>query len=240
VVIARVLLLGLGVLSGSAQAEEPLATTERSATVASLFPPEEAAALSKILPSPEPVKFRVWLAEPARSGVLIFVSPTDSGVPPAGWLPMLQQKHLSWIAAEGFGNEKLSAQRVLVALMALKVIQQSAVDPARTWIGGMSGGGRIASETAIRFPQKFSGALYIVGANFQMPDDKRLKQRAAANRYVFITGDKDFNRSDIRRVFSRYQSIGLTASLLMDLPGFAHEYPNADQLRQAIEFLDAR
>jgi predicted esterase len=239
-VIARALLLSLSVLAGSAHAQQTLATTERSATVASLFSPEEATALSKILPPGEPVKFRVWLAHSTRPGVLIFVSPTGSGAPPSGWLPVLQQKQLSWIAAEGFGNEKLKSQRVLVALMALKIIQQSVVDPARTWIGGMSGGGRIASETAIRFPQKFTGALYIVGANFLMPDDKRLRQRAAANRYVFITGEKDFNRSDMRRVFSRYQSIGLRASLLMDLPAFAHEYPNAEQLGLAIDFLDAR
>jgi hypothetical protein len=44
----------------------------------------------------------------------------------------------------------------------------------------------------------------------------------------------------MKRVFSKYQAAGVTQSLLMDLPGLAHEYPNADQLAQAIEFLDAR
>jgi hypothetical protein len=93
---------------------------------------------------------------------------------------------------------------------------------------------------ATRFPQKFSGALYIVGANFWMPTEARLRQRAAANRYVFITGAKDFNRREMRRIFSRYQSEGLAASLLMDLPVLGHEYPNIEQLGQAIDFLDAR
>jgi predicted esterase len=240
-VVARALLLATCAFATSAYAQQPLTTTARSASVASLFSTQEAAELSKILPPDEPLKFRVWIADSATPGVLVFVSPTDSGAPPTGWLQVLQRKQLSWIAAEGFGNEKPSAQRVLVALMALKLIRQSTpADPARTWIGGMSGGGRIASEMATRFPQKFSGALYIVGANFSMPEDARVKQRAAANRYVFITGEKDFNRSDMRRVFSRYQSTGLTASLLMDLPDFGHEYPNAERLGQAIDFLDAR
>jgi len=240
-VIARALWLALFACAGSAHAESSLATTERSTTLASIFPPEQAAELSKTLPAGQPVKFRVWLSEAKNSGVLIFVSPTDSGEPPSGWLPLLQQKQLSWIAADGFGNQKLSAQRVLAVMMARELIRQTAaVDAKRTYLGGMSGGGRIASETATRFPQWFSGALYIVGANFWMPKDKRLRQRAADNRYVFITGEKDFNRGDMKRVFSRYQSSGLSAALLMDLPGFAHQYPDAGQLGQAIDFLDAR
>lgn len=239
--IARVLALAFMACAACARAETSLATTERVTTLASLFPAAEIAELSKTLPPDKPVKFRVWLSEAKNSGVLLFVSPTDSGEPPAGWLPLLQQKQLSWIAADGFGNQKLSAQRILVALMARELMRQTAaVDSKRTYLGGMSGGGRVASEMATRFPQWFSGALYIVGANFWMPKDARLRQRAAGNRYVFITGQKDFNRSDMKHVFSRYRSSGLTASLLMDLPGFAHQYPDAGQLGQAIDFLDAR
>jgi dienelactone hydrolase len=173
--------------------------------------------------------------------VVVFVSPTDSGEPPKRWLELLQQKRLSWIAADGFGNEHLSAQRVLVAMMALSLAQRSAdLDRKRIYIGGMSGGGRIASLTAPRFPQLFSGGLYIVGANFWMPDDAQLRQKAAANRYVFITGSKDFNRGDTKSVYSRYRRNGLDSSLLMDIPGYAHEYPNVAQLGQAIDFLDGR
>lgn len=237
----RCLLLALIASAAAAQSQQPLATLERSATVRSLFSAEEAARLSATLPLDQPVRFRLWLAEPAGGGVVVFVSPTDSGIPPDDWLPVLERKRLSYIAAEEFGNRKLKAQRVLTAMMALKLVQQStSVDPQRTYIGGMSGGGRIASQTVTRFPQQFAGAVYIVGADFWMPRDARLRQRAAANRYVFITGERDFNRSEMRRVFSRYQSNGLIASLLMDLPAFAHEYPNAGQFGQAIDFLDGR
>lgn len=244
-VIPRVSLLAFCavaiVIAMAARSQEALITSERSATLASLFTPEESAGLASTLPLDKPVKFRVWLAQSEKPGVLVFVSPTDSGEPQAGWLPVLQQKGLSWIAAEEFGNQEPSAQRVLAAMMALRLIQQSAsADPKRTYIGGMSGGGRIASQTAPRFPQKFAGALYIVGADFWSPNDTRVAKRAAANRYVFITGERDFNRTEMRRVFSRYQSSGLTGSLLMDLPAFGHEYPINAQLAQAIEFLDAR
>jgi len=220
---------------------EGLATSESGATLASLFKPDEIAGLAKTLPADQTVNFRVWWSETKHPGLLVFVSPTDSGEPPRGWLELLRRKQLSWVAADGFGNEKPSAQRVLVAMMALSLAQRSAgLDRKRIYIGGMSGGGRIASMTAPRFPQMFSGGLYIVGANFGMPDDAQLLRQAAENRYVFITGDKDFNRSDMKRVFSRYRRKGLESSLLMDLPGYAHEYPNAEQLGHAIDFLDAR
>jgi len=237
----KVLWLWIALFAVTAAHADGLATSESSATLASLFSPDEVSRLSKTLPADQAVKFRVWWSEDPNSGVVVFVSPTDSGEPPKGWLELLQQKRLSWVAADGFGNRLPSAQRVLVAMMGLSLAQKSgALDRKRIYIGGMSGGGRIASMTAPRFPQMFSGGLYIVGANFWMPDDDQLKQQAAANRYVFITGHKDFNRSDMKSVYSRYRKKGLNSSLLMDIPGYEHEYPNVEQLGQAITFLDER
>ena len=233
--------LGLVLFAATSAHAEGLTTSESVATLTSSFSPEEVTRLSKTLPADQAVKFRVWWSGDPTPGVVVFVSPTDSGEPPKGWLELLQQKRLSWVAADGFGNQLPSAQRVLVAMMGLSLAQRSgALDRKRVYIGGMSGGGRIASMTAPRFPQMFSGGLYIVGANFWMPDDANLKQMAAANRYVFITGDKDFNRRDMKSVYSRYRKKGLNASLLMDIPGYAHEYPNLEQLGQAIAFLDDR
>lgn len=235
--IARWLALAF-LAAGSAHAQD-LTTSESSVTLASSFSAEEVSRLSKTLPADQAVKFRVWWSDDPKRGVLIFVSPTDSGKPPEGWLELLQQKRLSWVAADGFGNRQPSAQRVLVAMMGLSLAQRTATpDRRRIYIGGMSGGGRIASMTAPRFPQMFSGGLYIVGANFWMPDDPKLKELAARNRYVFITGNEDFNHLDMKSVYSRYRKKGLDASLLMDIPGYGHEYPDVGQLGQAIAFLD--
>jgi hypothetical protein len=229
----------LALLAASSVHAEELTTSESSATLTSLFSPEEVSKLSKTLPADRAVKFRVWWSDDPTPGVIVFVSPTDSGKPPKGWLELLQQKRLSWVAADDFGNRQPSAQRVLVALMGLSLAQRAgALDRKRIYIGGMSGGGRIASMTAPRFPQMFSGALYIVGANFSMPEDEKLLPLAAANRYVFITGNGDFNHLDMKSVYSRYRKKGLNASLLMDINGYGHEYPNAEQLGAAIAFLD--
>jgi predicted esterase len=226
-------------LSASAGAQD---TVERTTTIAALFPAAELPGLTTTLAVDRALSFRVRIPQNAAlSGVLVFVKPTNSGDLPPDWAAVLDRRNLIWIAANDFGNEQPRAQRVLVAMAAVKLIESTTtVDTRRVYIAGMSGGGRIASTIITRFPRRFTGALYIVGADPWTSAEQPLLPRIAANRYVFVTGSRDFNRSEMKRLFSKYQAAGVTRSLLMDLPGFAHEYPNADQLAQAIEFLDAR
>ena len=217
-------------------------TSARTTTLAALFPADEARALAATLPPDKPLRYRVRIPQNAAlSGVLVFVKPIDSGELPDNWASQLDRQNLIWIAAEDFGNDRPRAQRILAAIAGLKLIESSqAVDTRRVYIGGMSGGGRIASQAITRFPQRFNGALYIVGADFWTSAEEPLKPRIAANRYVFFTGSRDFNQRDMRRVFSKYKRAGVQQALLLDLPGLGHEYPNAEQLGQAIDFLDAR
>lgn len=217
-------------------------TVERTTTIAALFPAEELAGLAKTLAVDRALSFRVRIPQNAAlSGVLVFVKPSNSGELPPDWAPVLDRRNLIWIAANDSGNERPRAQRVLMAIAALKLMESTtAIDTHRVYIAGMSGGGRIASTIITRFPGRFTGGLYIAGADFWTRNEEPLRPRIAANRYVFITGSRDFNQGDMRRVYSKYLQAGIRQSLLMDLPGFAHEYPKADQLAQAIEFLDAR
>jgi hypothetical protein len=224
---------------GVAAAQE---TTERTATLIELFPPDEAMALAKTIPAGEPIHFRMRFPKNAANcGALVFVKPVDSGELPEGWGPVLDEKNLIWIAAERYGNERPRAQRILAAMAAANLIETlHAVDKTRVYVAGMSGGGRIASQIAARFPRRFDGALYIVGADFWTSAEEKYLPGIVANRYVFMTGARDFNRRDMKRVFAKYEAAGAKNARLMDLPALGHEYPNAAQLAQAIEFLDAR
>jgi predicted esterase len=233
-----VALLALGT---AGHARDP-ATVLRTTTLGALFPAEEARSLAATLDPGKPLRYRVRIPQNSSSpGVLVFVKPIDSGDLPENWAAELDRQSLIWIAAEDFGNEHPRAQRILAAMAGLKLIESTeTIDLKRVYVGGMSGGGRIASQTITRFPRHFRGALYIVGADFWTQAEERLQPRIAANRYVFVTGSRDFNHRDMRRVVEKYQAAGVHQVLLMDLPGFGHEYPNAEQLGQAIDFLDAR
>lgn len=225
--------------SAHAGAAEPTAI-ERSATLAEIFPSDQVEALRSVLPADQRVTWTLRLPSTSPRSVLVFVSPSAMADPPPGWDAVLDRHAMVWIAARDFGNPLPSNQRVLVALMGLTLARRDYVPAdAHRYIGGMSGGGRIASIAITKFPQLFDGALYIVGADdFGKAEPARLAA-IAANRYVFLTGDRDFNRREVRHVHERYRKAGVRQTLLLDLPHFAHEYPGADALERAMTFLDS-
>jgi predicted esterase len=239
--VSRSLLIAMLVLGGVCQAKDS-PTVERTTTLTALFPADKAKSLAGTLPPDKLLHYRVRIP-PGESpwGVLVFVNSGESGEMPSTWAAQLDAQNLIWIAADDFGNAHPSSQRILAAITALNLIQSTeTVDAKRLYIGGISGGGRIASQVMTRFPQYFGGALFIVGADFWTAAEDPLLPRIVANRYVFITGSADFNQLSMQRMFKKYREAGVTQALLMDLRHFGHQYPNAGQLETAIDFLDAR
>ncbi|HEY5775117.1 MAG TPA: hypothetical protein VIS57_03445, partial [Xanthomonadales bacterium] len=63
-------------------------------------------------------------------------------------------------------------------------------------------------------------------------------EQVLRNRFVFLTGSKDFNRMETRRAHKRYLEAGAQHSKLIIVPGMAHKHPDAAILTEAIRFLD--
>ena len=233
----KVALLALAVCTPSFAA--PPRTTGRDATLAQLFSAADAHALDRTLPADRVIHYRVREPAGAARGVFVYVSPTDSGELPADWVDVIDREQLLYVAADGYGNSRLTAERMLAALGADRLARQMGVKDPRRYIAGMSGGGRIASQVITHFPQVFSGAICIAGADYFLPQDEAQRAAVGARRLVMITGSRDFNQREIQLVSRRYQQSGVSKLLLMDLPGFAHQLPDAAQLSQALAFLDA-
>jgi len=240
-ILARLTLLAAALLAADASHAGDSATVAQTVTIADLFSPEEAKSFATTMRTDRKVTFRVRVPPGAGPhGVLVFVHPANNAQPMAGWPEILDRRDLVYIAADGFGNDKPGNQRALVALLALTHLSRTQkIDGARRYIGGMSGGGRVASQALARFPGFFSGALCIVGADWVTPDSA-LVPELATKRVVFMTGDGDFNRREIRRVYSRFLDVGVSQSHLLDLEDFEHQYPDADKLDEALGLLDRR
>jgi hypothetical protein len=236
--LAAALLLACGSHASAGES----ATVEYRATLASLFPAAEVTALAKTLPADREVVFRVRLPPSAGpKGVFVYVSPSRSGELPAGWAAVLDARRLAWIAADGYGNPQPAAERVLVALMAVRLAQQlEAPDAQRIYVAGFSGGGRVASRCITLFARYFTGAVFMGGADFVKAGDEAARALAPSRRLVFITGSGDFNRREMKSVYARYGKAGFGNTLLLDMPDLAHEPARPDYLAQAIDFLDAR
>ena len=214
-------------------------TQTRSATLSQLLPPGQAALVEKTLATDRPLQFQVRLPGEGKHGVLVYVSPTDSGELAPAWVPVLDSKNLLYVAADGFGNSRPTAERVLAALGALRLAHTlGPLDEKRLYIAGMSGGGRVASQVITHFPELFAGAFCIVGADYFLPNDEAQRARVTSRRLVLLTGSRDFNYEELRLVYRRYQQGGVTNIRLIDVPDLGHEQASRVQLTSAIEFLD--
>ena len=129
-------------------------------------------------------------------------------------------------------------RRMVFATMAVMALaQQHSFEQDRIIVSGFSGGGRVASKLSTQYPEIFTGAIYICGVDFWKKDQTPKIERLLQNKYVFITGSRDFNLDDTRRVYRRYLKAGAEQSKLLIIPGMGHSHPDATALTEALEYL---
>lgn len=198
--------------------------------------------------------------DPSRPcGLIVWVSPTNSGSPPPYWLPILDKHNLLWIGANNAGNERIGWYRFGLALDAAHNMKQRYnIDLDRTYISGMSGGGRVASRVGVVYADEFGGAYPIVGCDFykrtpvpdqpnkiyleryQAPVGRIMTRAMRENRYVLLTGSEDFNRDETQTIYEKgFLAEKFLHVTYLEVPGMAHALPNAEWFEKGIVALDA-
>ena len=211
-------------------------------TTHSLLGEESAQNYQTIVPDDQEITWRVVVPpsynkiQPA--GVLVYVSPTNSGKIPKGWADILAKRNLIWVSANQSGNKIDSHVRITYAALAVAAVaKRYRVDTKRVYVSGFSGGGKIASVTASEYPQLFKGGIYICGVLSYATKSKNV-ELVKQNRHVFITGRKDFNYEPTKRAYRVYKRAGIDASELLVIPKLKHENPDAEGLDQALGYFD--
>lgn len=205
---------------------------------------ETANAYAAVLDATEEIEWEVFVPEsydPAKpAGVMVYVSPQNSINVPSGWMNVMEEQNLIWIAARLSGNKINPARRITFAVMGPPLIQTLyQIDVNRIYVSGLSGGGRIASMVASDYPSIFNGAVYNCGVNFWEQTTPEKLELIKQNRFVFITGSDDFNLDDTKRVYSKYKKAGVENIKLTVIRNMGHENPKASRFRKAIAFLDS-
>lgn len=227
----------------AAQAEEPPHGIDLRLehTPGELLGTEEAARYRRILDPDRPLSWEVYY--PAGDGdqlpgVLVYISPGPSGRIDPRWRRVMDEMNLIYIAANDSGNRVRTNRRMVLAVFAVRALNRRfEFDASRIRVAGFSGGGRVASLVASQYPEAFTGALYICGADFWKKSRTPNVERLIRNRFVFVTGPGDFNQSEMRRVHQRYLKAGAGNSKLMVIPGMGHELPDAAVLTRALAYL---
>lgn len=234
----------LGLCVASAQAADvPVGEFSVSATLPELVGEESASRFESVVDPGETIEWELYVPESydpdVPTGVMVYVSPSDSGQIPEGWKGVMGASNLIWIGANRSGNRIRVARRVSYAMFAAAVVaREYQVDSSRVYVSGFSGGGRVASMVAPEYPQVFKGAIFICGVNFWGNRKPSQLEAVQANRFVFLTGRKDFNRDETRSAYRSYKKAGAENVLLMDISGMDHRNPSAKRLAEAIAFLD--
>ena len=180
--------------------------------------------------------------------LMVFIPPWQDAHLPSGWAPVLEQHGMIFVSAAKSGNEeRVLDRRIPLALLgAYNVMQRYPIDPERVYIGGFSGGSRVALRTAFAYPDLFRGALLNSGSDpigdgeeLLPPDD--LFAKFQNSRLVYVTGSEDdwnIQHDIVSRDSMKAWCVFGTAIETMHRVGHASAVPYS--LDRAIAALDQR
>lgn len=228
-----------------ATSAEQYGTSVLNYTTIDLIGEEMAIRVAEIIPLNEELSWQIYIPKNFSAdkppGLMVYISPTQSGELPRGWDSVMDEKNLIWIAAEKSGNREIVGRRTILAILAPTLIEKNfEIDKERIYVSGLSGGGKMASLVATDYPHLFKGAIYNCGVDFWSTDKPVRTDLIQQNRYVFITGTLDQALEPTKRVHRQYHDAGIENARLMIIPEMTHRNPNRFKFAEAVQFLDER
>ena len=181
-------------------------------------------------------------------GVLVWISPSDSGGLPSGWEYALREHKLIYVAADKSGNaQDVVTRRVPLALTGLAGIEAAyTVDQAHLYVGGFSGGGVTASHVAAAYADVFTGGLFVstshgIGtADMPVPALGSYHAMLSRGRYVFTAGSEETeNQIMTTRAVDAFRAHCILRVKYVRIPNAGHGNLGSRTFQQALKYLDA-
>lgn len=183
-----------------------------------------------------------------KYGLLVWIAPMDEAVIPPRWLAVLDKHGVICVMAAASGNAaNVFSRRIPLALLGyVNVAKAYPIDPARTYIGGLSGGSRVALRIALGFPDVFHGALLNAGSDMfgsaalSPPKPELFRQFEEGTRLVYATGSRDEEHLSMD-AHSRESArkLCITDLQTVEMRGRGHELLDAAALDRSLAALSA-
>ena len=194
-------------------------------------------------------KFALYVpahAPPGGYALLVFVPPWREAMVPPRWTSSLDRHDMIFVSAANSGNtaDVLDRREPLALLAAYNIMRRYRVDPDRIYIGGFSGGSRVAMRIALGYPDLFHAALLDAGsdpigdAQIPLPPADLFRQFQDSTRLVYATGQHDDDHLD-QDVHSR-DSMQAWCVFHLDtvpMPWAGHDLANPASLNRALDAL---
>ena len=185
-------------------------------------------------------------AAPQGYALLVFVPPWETATVPRHWTSALDRHHMIFVTAAKSGNDAdvLNRREPLALLAAQNIRLRYPVDPQQVYVGGFSGGSRMALRIALAYPDVFHGALLnassdpIGNAQIPLPPQELLRQFQESTRVVYVTGAHD-TVNIAGDVLSRQslQEWCVFDLVTEDVPWAAHEVLDSQAFDRALDSL---
>jgi pimeloyl-ACP methyl ester carboxylesterase len=185
-------------------------------------------------------------APPGGYALLVFVPPWQEATVPPRWTLALDRHGMIFVSAANSGNtaDVLDRREPLALLAAYNIMRRYRVDPNRIYIGGFSGGSRVAMRIALGYPDLFHAALLDAGsdpigdAQIPLPPVELLRQFQDSTRLVYATGQHDDDNLD-KDVHSRdsMQAWCVFHLNTVPMPWAGHDLANPASLNRALDAL---
>ena len=244
--MASLLMLAFSIPAWADDAAEPRTGYFRvSRTPIEILGPAGADAVAGILQADEEIEWEVIVPPnynvSSPPGLIVYINSRDSGAPPRDWNDMLAERNLIWIGARDSGNDWPVPQRMLKAMLAPLLMDQThRINPARVYIAGMSGGSKTATRVAVARPEMFKGGIYMAGTVFWGDNLPTKIDLVRENYHAFVIGTNDPALTEAKLVYNDYKNAGVINSKLITINNFKHRMPPVEYFEKAITFLDSR
>jgi Esterase PHB depolymerase len=181
--------------------------------------------------------------------LLVFILPWNAAMLPQHWMAELDKHGMIFVTAAKSGNDEniLDRREPLALLAAYNVLYRYNVDPDRVYIGGLSGGSRVAMRLALAYPDLFRGALLNAGsdpigtAQVRLPPADLMRKFQETSHLVYLTGKNDVEplQRDIRSrdAMANWCMFDIKA---ITLAWTAHEIVSGPAFNQGLNALETR
>ena len=185
---------------------------------------------------------------PGGYGLFVFVAPWKAAVVPPPWRAALDEAGLLFVTPEAAGNDApVLTRRAPLALDAVAgASARWPVDASRVYIGGFSGGARVALRLAMAWPDVFAGALVdgsadpIGSEGVPLPERGLLEHAQRHLRLVYAWGTADRTNADAGETsFASARHACIANVHRLPMRGRGHEPVDGATWRHALHLLES-
>lgn len=198
---------------------------------------EQAAQFNANIDENERLEWEVYVPEnydaSKPAGIMVFAGAPVIVREPVGWLSVMKDKNLIWVAARRSGNGSSVHQKELLAMLSVPLIQKNYnIDNTRIYI---TGEGRTAARTALDYPEIFDGAIFM-GDRLWEDDAETKVKNVLDKKFVFVTREASALPKSNRYAYNKFRSAGVENVQIVHIQG-SHRY-NRPRFANSIDYLD--